>query len=68
MRHRSIDEIKLLLGERDFVFVAARGTVEGKPCLYIDLYRIENEKLVEHWGFPEEVPPRKEWKNNNGML
>ncbi len=68
MRHRTIDEIKLLLGARDFVFVAAMGTVEGEPCAYIDLYRLEGGKLVEHWGFPEKVPPQGEWKNHNGML
>ncbi|MEH2411948.1 nuclear transport factor 2 family protein [Nostoc sp.] len=68
MQHRSIDEIKFLLGERDFVFIAAVGTVEDEPCVYIDLYRVENEKIVEHWGFPEKVPPQEEWKNNNGML
>ena len=68
MQHRSIDKIKFLLGERDFVFIAAMGTVGGKPCVYIDLYRVEGEKLVEHWGFPEKIPPQEEWKNNNGML
>lgn len=68
MQHRAIDEIKLLLGQGDFVFVAARGTHEGEPCAYIDLYRMENEKLVEHWGFPESIPPPEECKNNNGML
>jgi predicted SnoaL-like aldol condensation-catalyzing enzyme len=68
MQHRSIDEVKLLLGERDFVFIAATGTVEGEPCVYIDLYRVEDEKIVEHWGFPEKIPPEEERKNNNGML
>ena len=68
MRHRTIDEIRLLLGERDFVFVAAMGTVESEPCAYIDLYRLAGGKLVEHWGFPEKLPPRAEWKNNNGPL
>ena len=53
MQHRTIDEIKLLLGQGDLVFIAAKGTHEGNPCLYIDLYRVEDEKLVEHWGFPE---------------
>jgi predicted SnoaL-like aldol condensation-catalyzing enzyme len=56
MKHRSIDKVKLLLGERDFVFIAAMGTVEGEPCVYVDLYRVEDEKIVEHWGFPEELP------------
>ncbi len=68
MQHRAINEIKLLLGQGDFVFIAAKGTHEGKPCVYIDLYRVADEKIVEHWGFPEMVPPQEQWKNNNGML
>jgi predicted SnoaL-like aldol condensation-catalyzing enzyme/uncharacterized protein YndB with AHSA1/START domain len=68
MQHRTIDEIKLLLGQGDFVFLAAKGTHEAKPCVYIDLYRVENEKIVEHWGFPEKLPPAAERKNTNGML
>ena len=68
MQHRTIDEIKFLLGQGDFVFIAAKGTHEGEPCVYIDLYRVKDEKIVEHWGFPEMVPPKEQWKNNNGML
>jgi predicted SnoaL-like aldol condensation-catalyzing enzyme len=68
MQHRTIDEIELLLGQGDFVFLAAKGTHEGKPCVYIDLYRVQNEKIVEHWGFPEKLPPPAERKNSNGML
>lgn len=68
MQHRTIEEVKLLLGQGDFVFIAAKGTHEGNPCLYIDLYRVENKKLVEHWGFPAPPPPQAQWKNNNGML
>ena len=68
MQHRTIDEIKLLLGQGDLVFIAAKGTHRGKSCVYIDLYRVQEGKLVEHWGFPEMVPPQEQWKNNNGML
>ena len=67
-QHRSIDEIKFVLGQADFVFVAAKGSLEGDPCVYVDLYRVESEKLAEHWGFPEKIPPQKERKNNNDML
>ena len=66
-RNRTIEEIRLLLGQGDFVFLVARGTHERQPCLYVDLYRVEDGKLVEHWGFPEEVPPQQDWKNGNGM-
>ena len=68
MQHRTIDEIKLLLGQGDFVFIAAKGTHESDPCVYVDLYRMQDEKVVEHWGFPEMVPPQERWKNDNGML
>ena len=68
MQHRTIDEIKFLLGQGDFVFIAAKGTHEGEPCAYIDLYRMDDGRLVEHWGFPEMIPPQEQSKNGNGML
>jgi predicted SnoaL-like aldol condensation-catalyzing enzyme len=67
MQHRTIDELKFLLGQGDFVFIAAKGTHEGEPSVYVDLYRVEDEKIVEHWGFPQKVPPQTELKNHNGM-
>jgi predicted SnoaL-like aldol condensation-catalyzing enzyme len=68
VKHRSIDEIKFVLGQGDFVLIAAKGTHELAPCVYIDLYRVENETIAERWGFPEEVPLQAEWKNNSGIL
>jgi len=67
-KNRSIDEIKFVFGQGDFAFIAAQGSHQSNPCVYIDLYRVENGKIAERWGFPEEVPPREEWKNNNGIL
>lgn len=67
-KHRSINEIKLVLGQGDFVFIVAKGSHEGAPCVYVDLYRVEDGKIAERWGIPEEIPPQEEWKNNNGML
>jgi predicted SnoaL-like aldol condensation-catalyzing enzyme len=68
IKDRTIDEIKFALGQGDFVFIAAKGTHKGEPCVYIDLYRVEEGKIAERWGFSEQIPPREEWKNNNGML
>jgi predicted SnoaL-like aldol condensation-catalyzing enzyme len=68
MQHRTIDEIKFLLGHGDLVFIAAQGTHENAPCVYIDLYRVQDGKIVEHWGFPEMVPPHEQRRNDNVML
>ena len=64
-RSRTIDEIVLLVGQGDLVFIAARGTHEGEPCDYVDLYRVEAGKLVEHWGFPQAVPPLEACRTAN---
>jgi len=63
-----IDEIKFVLGQGDFVLVAAKGSLAGKSCIYYDLYRVENEKIVEHWGITENVLPQDKWNNHNGIL
>ena len=68
VKNRSIDEITFVFGQGDFVFIAAKGSHGGAPCVYIDLYRVEDGKIAERWGFPEEVPPQEEQKNKNGML
>ena len=68
MKHRTIDDIELLIVQGDFGFIAAKGTHEHSPCVYIDLYRLQEGKIVEHWGFPELIPPEDQWKNRNGML
>ena len=63
-----IDEIKFVLGQGDFVLVAARGSIAGKACVYYDLYRVENEKIAEHWEITENIPPQDKWNNHNGIL
>lgn len=68
MQHRTIDAIKLVVGQGDLVFIAATGTHEARACVYLDLYRVENSSIVEHWGFPQPVPAASERSNTNGML
>lgn len=68
MQNRTIDELKLLVGEGDLMFIVAKGTQEKQECVFIDLYRVEVERIVEHWGFSQLVPPRSESRNQNGMF
>ena len=34
----------------------------------MDIYRVENGLIVEHWDAYMPVPPKKEWKHDNGMF
>ena len=67
-RDRTIDEIRLLAGHGELVFLAALGTHAGEPCAYIDLYRVDRDTVAEHWGFFQPVPPAGARRNDNAML
>lgn len=57
-----------ILAEGSFVLSASEGTFNGAHSAFYDLFRISDEKIVEHWDTTEEIPPRDEWKNNNGKF
>jgi predicted SnoaL-like aldol condensation-catalyzing enzyme len=64
----TVDRIALILGEGNFVLVAAGGSIADKPVAYYDLFRLEGGKIAEHWDVIEETPPRDQWNNNNGKF
>jgi len=57
-----------LLGEGNFVLTVSEGQFLGKHVAFYDLFRIENDKIVEHWDTVEEIPDQPEWKNKNGKF
>lgn len=54
-----------ILGEGNFVLSISEGTFANKPTSFYDLFRIENNKIVEHWDTIEEIIPKKNRKNDN---
>jgi predicted SnoaL-like aldol condensation-catalyzing enzyme len=52
-RDRTIDRIRILLGQNDFVFIVGEGTHQGNPCVYVDLYRVQDGYIAERWGFAQ---------------
>jgi len=38
------------------------------PKIGFDIFRFENGQIVEHWDTIETIPPRSEWKNQNGKF
>lgn len=62
------DRIHRVLGEGSFVLVVSEGSFAGQPTAFYDLFRVENGKIAEHWDTIEAIPPRAEWKNDNGKF
>lgn len=57
-----------ILGEGNFVAVVCEILYDGRPAANIDLFRLDNGKVVEHWDLVEPVAPESEWKNRNGKF
>lgn len=57
-----------VLGEGDFVLVMSEGSLGGQPTSFYDLFRVEEGRIAEHWDTIEAIPPRAEWRNDNGKF
>lgn len=57
-----------VLGEGNFALSVSEGEFAGNHVAYYDLLRLEDNKIVEHWGAIETIPPESEWKNSNGKF
>ncbi len=57
-----------ILGEGNFVLTSSEGSFLGKSVAFYDLFRIADGLIVEHWDTVEEIPPRDQWKNDNGKF
>jgi len=57
---------KHIVAEGDIVFLHSRYEMAGKEWRFIDIYRVENNKLVEHWDAMMQMPDER--ANNNLMF
>ena len=62
------DRVHRILAEGNFVLSVSEGFLNGIQSSFYDLYLVSNGKLMEHWGTTEAIPPRSEWKNDNGKF
>lgn len=62
------NKIHQVLGEGNFVLAVSEGRFGGTPTAFYDLFRIEDGKIAEHWDTMESIPPKEQWKNNNGKF
>ncbi|OWA52257.1 hypothetical protein BV898_16715 [Hypsibius exemplaris] len=61
-------KVHLILGEGDFVLVTSEGLFQYVPTAYYDLLRFEEGKIAEHWNVLQTIPPKSQWKNDNGKF
>ncbi len=66
--HIQYEKLHRLLVEGNFSLSACEGKRGGVATSFYDLWRISSGKIVEHWDTSETVPPRSEWKNENGKF
>ena len=63
-RPLNYDEIVLCVGQGNFVATLCRANWEGSPLAQVDIFRLEDGLIVEHWDNSEPVPPEDEWTNS----
>lgn len=62
------DRIHRVLAKGNFALAVSEGSLDGVHSSFYDLFRVHGGKLVEHWDTIEAIPPRSEWKNDNGKF
>ena len=55
-RPLNYDEIVLCVGSGNFVATLAKANWEGAPLAQVDIFRLEDGRIVEHWDNSEPVP------------
>ncbi len=55
-RPLNYDEIVLLVGQGNFVATLCKANWDGAPLAQVDIFRLEDGMIVEHWDNSEPVP------------
>ena len=65
---QSRSEIKRVWAEGDYVIVHVHAvrTPGARGSAIVDIFKLENGKIVEHWDVVQEIPEKA--ANNNGMF
>lgn len=57
-----------ILAEGNYVLCMSEGEKAGVHTSFFDLFRLTNSKISEHWNTVSTIPPKSEWKNDNGKF
>jgi len=62
------DTVHKVLGEGNFILVVSEGRLADAPVAFYDLFRVEEDRIAEHWDTIESIPARPAWQNPNGKF
>ena len=57
-------EIHRVCAQGNFVAVLSEVALDGAPYAQGDLFRVDDDMIVEHWSGAELVAPRADWANS----
>jgi predicted SnoaL-like aldol condensation-catalyzing enzyme len=57
-----------VIAEGDLVVVHFRRDDPSGPVATMEIFRIQDGLIAEHWAVTEPIPPADKARNNNGML
>lgn len=60
----SYDMLFQLIGQSDFAVTYGKRSVEDSDIAVFDIYRIDGDRIVEHWMNEETISPRDQWGNS----
>lgn len=58
------EEIHNVIGSGDFVAALSKMNLAGTDIAVIDLFRVADGRIVEHWDVMEEITPEQTWVNS----
>lgn len=61
-------DIQLVLAQNDIVVIYSKVEVSGKQMAVVDMLRVRDGILVEHWDVLQEVPAAIDMPHTNGMF
>lgn len=53
-----------ILVQGNFAATLSHVKMNGEDCCFIDIFRLKNDKIVEHWDVQEKIGPKETWKNS----
>lgn len=57
-----------VLGDGELVLAMSEGRIGQAHSAFYNLFRIDGERIAEHWEVIETILPRDQWKNDNGKF